>query len=145
MQLSGLLGSKSLIESCAFSHKLIYRLQRTEACSITLQHTASNSSRCIILQQTASHCITLHHTTTHCITLHHTATQCITLQHNATHCITLHHTASHGMVVSKSRLSVVVSQIHIAGYHTFTHTRTQTFIHKRNKMDVLEGCFSCVV
>ena len=66
MQLFGLLGSKSLIGSCAFSHKLICRLQRTEACCITLQHTTTHYNT---LQHTATHCNTPQHTATHCNTL----------------------------------------------------------------------------
>jgi len=78
----------------------------------------------------------------HCWTVDCNALQCAathwnTLQHTASHCNTLQHTATHGMVVPNSTLSVVVSRIHIAGYYTFTHTRTQTCIYRRNRMDVL--------
>jgi len=101
----------------------------------------SGASHCNTLQHTLLHCITLHHTASHCITLHHTASHCIRLPHTATHCNTLQHTATQGMVVPNSRLSVVVSRIHIAGYYTLTHIRTQMCIHRRNRMDVLERYF----
>jgi len=106
------------------------------------QPTNKIGSHCNTLQHTATHCNTLHHTASHCITLHHTASHCNTPHHTETHCNTLQHTATHGMTVLNSRLSAVVSRIHIAGYYTFTHSRTQTCIHRRNRMDVLEGYFS---
>ena len=147
-------------------------LQHTATHCITLQHTATHcntlhhtATHCITMQHTATHCITQHYTTSHCntlqhtasysITLQHAATRCITLQLTASRCITLHHTASHyntlhytvsystqDKVVPNSRLSVLVSRIHRARYYTFTNTRTQTCIQKRNRKDVLEGYFS---
>ena len=79
------------------------------------------------------HCGVLQHTATHCITPHRTASHRIALHHTASHRITLQHIATHGMVVPDSRLSVVVSRIHSAGYYTFTHMHARKRAYRGGK------------
>ena len=118
--------------SCTRIHKQKKCQKKGGQCLIAVHGMYSWTVDCNALQLTASHCLTLQHTATHCITLHHTAS----------HCNARQRTATQGMVVPNSNLSVVLSRIHWAGYYTFTHTRTQTCIRRRNSMDVLEGYFS---